>query len=71
MEELRAESLQQSDSTRSKTASGPLSQQQISVTVVTEFVRWNEEAISRCILLSSEVSVLICVWLIGSIIIVI
>jgi len=54
MEELRAESLQQSDSTRSKTASGPLSQQQISVTVVTEFVRWNEEAISRCILLSSE-----------------
>ncbi|XP_058096195.1 exocyst complex component SEC10b-like [Magnolia sinica] len=32
----------------------PPSYQQISVTVVTEFVRWNEEAISRCTLFSSR-----------------
>ncbi|XP_058076178.1 exocyst complex component SEC10b-like isoform X2 [Magnolia sinica] len=58
MEELRAEVLQQPDTTgtlsRSKAASLPPSYQQISVTVVTEFVRWNEEAISRCTLFSSQ-----------------
>lgn len=58
MEELRAEIQQQSDAAgnaaRAKTAINTSSQQQISVTVVTEFVRWNEEAISRCILLSSQ-----------------
>ncbi|KAH6813435.1 exocyst complex component sec10 [Perilla frutescens var. frutescens] len=58
MEELRAESQQSSESTgtigRSKGASISSSQQQISVTVVTEFVRWNEEAISRCTLFSSQ-----------------
>ncbi|GLT84635.1 hypothetical protein SLE2022_028540 [Rubroshorea leprosula] len=58
MEELRAENQQFSESTgtigRSKGASVASSQQQISVTVVTEFVRWNEEAISRCILFSSQ-----------------
>ncbi|KAF5182264.1 Exocyst complex component [Thalictrum thalictroides] len=58
MEEVRAESQQQSESTgtigRSKGASLPSSHQQISVTVVTEFVRWNEEAISRCTLFSSQ-----------------
>lgn len=57
MEELRAESLLQSDSSgtqRSKSASSIASQQQISVTVVTEFVRWNEEAVSRCTLLFSQ-----------------
>ncbi|XP_058743795.1 exocyst complex component SEC10b [Vicia villosa] len=59
MEELRAES-QISDSSgtgtigRSKGAAVASSQQQISVTVVTEFVRWNEEAISRCNLFSSQ-----------------
>ncbi|KAL3843859.1 hypothetical protein ACJIZ3_001262 [Penstemon smallii] len=58
MEELRAENQQSSESTgtigRSKGASIASSQQQISVTVVTEFVRWNEEAVSRCALFSSQ-----------------
>ncbi|KAJ6404281.1 hypothetical protein OIU84_012460 [Salix udensis] len=57
MEELCAESQLPSESTgsigRSKGASVASSHQQISVTVVTEFVRWNEEAISRCTLFSS------------------
>ncbi|KAK7294537.1 hypothetical protein RJT34_17426 [Clitoria ternatea] len=62
MEELRAESQQISDSSggtigRSKGAS-VASQQQISVTVVTEFVRWNEEAISRCNLFASQPAIL-------------
>jgi len=59
VEELRAESMQISDSSgsigRAKGASVVASQQQISVTVVTEFVRWNEEAISRCNLFASQV----------------
>ncbi|XP_048142045.1 exocyst complex component SEC10b-like isoform X2 [Rhodamnia argentea] len=58
MEEVRAESQQLSESTgtigRSKGASVASSHQQISVTVVTEFVRWNEESISRCTLFSSQ-----------------
>ncbi|KAJ4843879.1 Exocyst complex component S10b [Turnera subulata] len=58
MQELRAESQQLSESSgtigRSKGASVTSSNQQISVTVVTEFVRWNEEAISRCALFSSQ-----------------
>ncbi|XP_021301728.1 exocyst complex component 5 isoform X2 [Sorghum bicolor] len=59
MAELRAEAKQQSESTgsigRAKGASLTTSpQQQISVTVVTEFVRWNEEAIARCTLLFSQ-----------------
>ncbi|KAK4491144.1 hypothetical protein RD792_001868 [Penstemon davidsonii] len=58
MEELRAENQESSESAgtigRSKGASIASSQQQISVTVVTEFVRWNEEAVSRCALFSSE-----------------
>ncbi|KAG8364205.1 hypothetical protein BUALT_Bualt19G0104100 [Buddleja alternifolia] len=56
MEELRAESQPSESGTigRSKGASISSSQQQISVTVVTEFVRWNEEAISRCTLFSSQ-----------------
>ncbi|OWM88169.1 exocyst complex component SEC10b [Punica granatum] len=58
MEELRAESQQMSESSgtigRSKGASIASSHQQISVAVVTEFVRWNEEAISRCTLFSSQ-----------------
>ncbi|KAI3846996.1 hypothetical protein MKW92_019938 [Papaver armeniacum] len=55
MEELRAESQTESSGTigRSRGASVASTQQQISVTVVTEFVRWNEEAISRCTLFSS------------------
>ena len=60
MEELRAENQQISDSTgtigRSRGAAVASSHQQISVTVVTEFVRWNEEAISRCTLFSSQVT---------------
>lgn len=60
MEELRAENQQVSESSgtigRSRGASVSSSQQQISVTVVTEFVRWNEEAISRCTLFSSQVT---------------
>lgn len=60
LEELRAEAQQQSESagtvSRSKATASPASQQ-ISVTVVTEFVRWNEEAISRCILFSSQVCI--------------
>lgn len=59
MEELRAEAQQQSESTgtisRSKASLNPSTQQQISVTIVTEFVRWNEEGISRCTLFSSQV----------------
>ncbi|XP_030468331.2 exocyst complex component SEC10b [Syzygium oleosum] len=58
MEEVRAESQQLSESTgtigRSKGHSVASSHQQISVTVVTEFVRWNEESISRCTLFSSQ-----------------
>ncbi|XP_031480056.1 exocyst complex component SEC10b [Nymphaea colorata] len=59
MEELRSGMQQQPESTnaplsRSKTAAVPPSQQQISVTVVTEIVRWNEEAISRCVLFSAQ-----------------
>ncbi|KAB5527139.1 hypothetical protein DKX38_020986 [Salix brachista] len=57
MEELRAESDHLSESTgtigRSKGAPVASSHQQITVTVVTEFARWNEEAISRCSLFSS------------------
>lgn len=59
MEELRAENQQVPESSgtigRSKGASISTSPQQISVTVVTEFVRWNEEAVSRCTLFSSQV----------------
>lgn len=59
MAELRAESQQISESSgtigRSKGAAVASSHQQISVTVVTEFVRWNEEAITRCTLFSSQV----------------
>ena len=60
MAELRAEAKQQSESTgsigRAKGASLTVSPQQlISVTVVTEFVRWNEEAIARCTMLFSQV----------------
>lgn len=62
MEELRAESQQITDSSgsigRAKGASVVSSQQQISVTVVTEFVRWNEEAISRCNLFASQPAIL-------------
>ncbi|KAK4401768.1 Exocyst complex component SEC10b [Sesamum angolense] len=58
MEELRAENQQASESSgtigRSKGASIASSPQQISVSVVTEFVRWNEEAISRSTLFSSQ-----------------
>ena len=58
MEELRAENQLSSESSgsigRSK-GSSIQSSQQISVTVVTEFVRWNEEAITRCSLFSSQV----------------
>lgn len=58
VEELRAESQQSSESSgtigRSRGASISSSHQQISVTVVTEFVRWNEEAVSRCTLFSSQ-----------------
>jgi len=59
MAELRAEAKQQSESTgsigRAKGASLTASPQQlISVTVVTEFVRWNEEAIARCTMLFSQ-----------------
>ncbi|XP_004306734.1 PREDICTED: exocyst complex component SEC10 [Fragaria vesca subsp. vesca] len=58
MAELRAESQQTSESSgttgRSKGAAVASSHQQISVTVVTEFVRWNEEAITRCVLFSSQ-----------------
>ncbi|BBG97586.1 exocyst complex component sec10 [Prunus dulcis] len=60
MAELRAESQQISESSgtigRSKGAAVASSHQQISVTVVTEFVRWNEEAITRCTLFSSQVN---------------
>ncbi|TVU51544.1 hypothetical protein EJB05_02979 [Eragrostis curvula] len=59
MAELRAEAKQQYESTgsigRAKGSSlTPPPVQQISVTVVTEYVRWNEEAISRCTLLFSQ-----------------
>ncbi|KAI4369865.1 hypothetical protein MLD38_018263 [Melastoma candidum] len=57
MEELRADG-QVSDSSgtigRSKGAAVASLPQEISVTVVTEFVRWNEESISRCNLFSSQ-----------------
>lgn len=59
MDELHAENQLSSESSgtigRSKGASlAPSHQQQISVTVVTEFVRWNEEAVARCTLFSSQ-----------------
>ncbi|CAM8949738.1 unnamed protein product [Rhodiola kirilowii] len=58
MEELRTENQQLSESSgtigRSKGASMASSNQQLSVTVVSEFVRWNEEAISRCILFAFQ-----------------
>ncbi|KAL4199583.1 hypothetical protein AMTRI_Chr03g51900 [Amborella trichopoda] len=58
MEELRSGTPQQSDSnstvSRSKVAISPPAHQQISVAVVTEFVRWNEEAIGRCTSLSFQ-----------------
>nr|GLL20332.1 exocyst complex component SEC10 [Ipomoea trifida] len=62
MEELRAESQQSSESSgtigRSKGASVASSLQQISVAAVTEFVRWNEEAVSRCTLFSPQPAML-------------
>ncbi|XP_074264471.1 exocyst complex component SEC10b-like isoform X2 [Silene latifolia] len=62
MEELRAESMADVSGTgsigRSKGASIASFHYQISVAVVTEFVRWNEEAISRCNLFSSQPSIL-------------
>ncbi|KAK9715956.1 hypothetical protein RND81_06G201500 [Saponaria officinalis] len=62
MDELRAESMADVSGTgsigRSKGASIATSHYQISVAVVTEFVRWNEEAISRCNSLSSQPSIL-------------
>ncbi|KAJ8541785.1 hypothetical protein K7X08_002601 [Anisodus acutangulus] len=58
MDELRSEIQLSSESSgtigRSKGASIVLSNPEISVTVVTEFVRWNEEAISRCSLFSLQ-----------------
>ncbi|KAM7276097.1 hypothetical protein ACFE04_017963 [Oxalis oulophora] len=58
LDELRAEGQQVPELTgsigRSEGASISSSVQQISVTVVTEFARWNEEAISRCTLFSSQ-----------------
>ncbi|EOY20537.1 Exocyst complex component sec10 isoform 1 [Theobroma cacao] len=58
LEELRAESQKVSESSgtigRSKGASVASSHQPISIAVVTEFVRWNEEAISRCTSFSSQ-----------------
>ncbi|XP_024993093.1 exocyst complex component SEC10a-like [Cynara cardunculus var. scolymus] len=55
MEELLAEAQLSADSIgRSKGAPISSSNQQISVTVVTEFVSWNEEAISRCNLFSPQ-----------------
>ncbi|XP_027181165.1 exocyst complex component SEC10b [Coffea eugenioides] len=58
LEELHAECQQSSESTgtigRTKGASIASTHQQISVTVVTEFVRWNEEAISRCNLFAPQ-----------------
>ncbi|XP_020571289.1 exocyst complex component 5 [Phalaenopsis equestris] len=58
VEELRAEAQQQSEAagtvSRSKSGSTASSHQQISVTIVTEFVRWNEEAVCRCSLFFSQ-----------------
>lgn len=58
MDELRSENQLPSESSgtigRSKGASIVLSNPEISVAVVTEFVSWNEEAISRCSLFSSQ-----------------
>ncbi|KAI3746449.1 hypothetical protein L6452_08883 [Arctium lappa] len=58
MEELVAEGQLSAESTgsigRSRGASVSSSNYQISVTVVTEFVSWNEEAISRCNLFSPQ-----------------
>ncbi|XP_047267956.1 exocyst complex component SEC10b isoform X3 [Capsicum annuum] len=62
MNELRTESQLSSESSgtigRSKGASIVLSNPEIIVTVVTEFVRWNEEAISRCSLFSLQAATL-------------
>nr|XP_016514884.1 PREDICTED: exocyst complex component SEC10 [Nicotiana tabacum] len=58
MDELRTENQLSSESSgtigRSKGASMALSNPEISVAVVTEFVRWNEEATSRCSLFSLQ-----------------
>ncbi|XP_016731846.1 exocyst complex component SEC10b isoform X2 [Gossypium hirsutum] len=57
LEELRAESQKVSEPSgtigRSKGASVASSPLEISVAAVTEFLRWNEEAITRCTLFSS------------------
>ncbi|KAJ8435918.1 hypothetical protein Cgig2_013265 [Carnegiea gigantea] len=62
MEELRAESLSDVSGTgsigRSKGASMASSHHQISVTVVADFVRWNEEAIGRCNVFSPQPAIL-------------
>ena len=63
MAELRAEAKQLSESTgsigRARGASLATSPQQLlSVTIVTEFVRWNEEAMTRCTLLFSQVELI-------------
>lgn len=59
MEELGIESQPSSESRgtigRSRGASIASSQHQITATVVNDFVHWNEEAISRCTLFSSQV----------------
>ncbi|RZC57699.1 hypothetical protein C5167_005001 [Papaver somniferum] len=56
MEELCAENHTESSGTigGSRGVLDPFSEHQISLLVVTEFVRWNEEAIARCSLFSSE-----------------
>lgn len=56
--ELRSAIPQQSDSAgtvhRSRTAGSTFSHQPMSISVVTEFIRWNEEAVQRCSLLSPQ-----------------
>ncbi|WMV54377.1 hypothetical protein MTR67_047762 [Solanum verrucosum] len=71
MDELRSEcQLSSSESSgtigRSKGASIVLSNPEISVTVVTEFVRWNEEAISRCSLFSLQIEKMFIHMTVGS-----
>jgi hypothetical protein len=59
MAELRSGAQQPSEVSgtlsRGKSSSTAFAHQQMSVSIVTEFVRWNEEAVSRCNLLSPTV----------------
>jgi hypothetical protein len=48
---------------QSRMAASSPSHQPMSVSIVTEFIRWNEEAVQRCTVLSPQV---VCGWWFGN-----